>query len=133
MKCQINGCNHDSTTLTHEGFHVCACHDKWWGGELPESCRKGSLESRGVKDVRSMTEEEKTRLELSVGIFANMMRDKLIKKMEEGYHGWDDRKNFPDEILKTKLRDHVNELMNGKEEEIDIANFCMMLWIRRQL
>jgi hypothetical protein len=39
-KCEVQGCEHEVTTLTYEGMHVCACHDKWWSGELPESCRR---------------------------------------------------------------------------------------------
>jgi hypothetical protein len=76
--------------------------------------------------------KDKEKIKIAVADFTREMETKLLNKLEQGFHGWDDDKEFPDSVLENKLRDHTRRLIEcGENEEIDIANFCMMLRWRR--
>lgn len=70
-------------------------------------------------------------LEALVRKFGKPMMAKLRRKYMEGFHGWDDPKKFPDEILEQKLREHAERPLTA-ENVVDIANFCAMIWNRGQ-
>lgn len=59
--------------------------------------------------------------------FSRAMFGKLRQKFFEGYHGWNDEKEFPTYILKEKLLQHIKK---GFDEDncVDIANLAMMIW-----
>lgn len=59
--------------------------------------------------------------DMAVDRFAAAMKDKLAKKREQGYAGWDSEE-CQIESLAQMLVDHVN-----KGDPIDIANFSMMI------
>lgn len=63
----------------------------------------------------------------SKGVYklALAMCDKLATKKAQGYTGWDDEDDCPNERLVNLLIKHV-----PKGDPIDIANFCMMLYWR---
>lgn len=65
-------------------------------------------------------------LDKMVACFSMEMKRKLKRKYLEGYHGWDDPENFPDEGIVEALKEHVN-----KGNWVDVANFAAMLWNRR--
>jgi len=58
----------------------------------------------------------------TVDNFSVEMKEKLIKKYNEGRTGWDD-KNWPIEEIKELLIDHVK-----KGDFVDVANFAMFAW-----
>lgn len=62
--------------------------------------------------------------EVGVDKLAECMKEKLAQKRHEGRGGW-----YTDEcsqdILSDMLRQHVE-----KGDPIDVANFCMMLYMR---
>jgi hypothetical protein len=62
----------------------------------------------------------------AVDAFAVAMKARLAEKAAQGFEGWDD----PDlaETIEENLFDHVRRLLKGHRQEIDIANFAMMLW-----
>lgn len=58
--------------------------------------------------------------------FAEEMYYKLQEKYVEGYQGWDFIDNMP--MIKEKLEEHIHDLLvHDLPQEIDIANFAMML------
>lgn len=59
--------------------------------------------------------------------FANAMKEKMRKKAAEGRGGWHDKEQCKTEFLNQLLHEHV-----VKGDPIDVANFCMMLWDRRE-
>lgn len=58
--------------------------------------------------------------------FGNAMMRKLVEKSERGWCGWDDKRNR--NKLQKKLIRHVEKGLD-KDNLVDIANFCMMLWM----
>ena len=66
-----------------------------------------------------------------VADFAEAMRQKLWRKLREGYRGWDDDSDREHvvENLRTNLKDHVRRYEAGEPGQIvDIANLTAMLW-----
>lgn len=63
----------------------------------------------------------------SKGVYklALAMCDKMSTKKAEGYTGWDDEDECPNERLVSLLLKHI-----PKGDPVDIANFCMMLHYR---
>jgi hypothetical protein len=77
--------------------------------------------------------KEELKIKQTIKKFADEMKKKMLEKFKEGYHGWDDRERFPDLLILGKLHEHVERLVHYRlSEEIDIANFCMMLWYRKK-
>lgn len=58
--------------------------------------------------------------------FAVAMKEKLAKKREQGYSGWNHPSYCSMDRLKLLLADHVT-----KGDPVDISNFCMMIWNRQ--
>jgi hypothetical protein len=67
------------------------------------------------------------RLGRMVDRFSAEMKAKLRRKAREGFGGWDDSPNFPNELLENGLNQH-----RLKRNWIDAANFAAMLWHREQ-
>lgn len=61
---------------------------------------------------------------LSVDIFACIMKDKLAKSRAKGRAGWE---QCDPTALSAMLREHVE-----KGDPVDVANFCMFLWHLQQ-
>lgn len=68
--------------------------------------------------------EEIEAINRAIDQFAEAMKVKMKEKYYEGYEGWDDIAGV-EGIITQKLLDHV---MRGKGQEVDVANFAMMLW-----
>ena len=71
--------------------------------------------------------------ETGVERFAQAMNAKLSKKRKEGMHGWNlthgergSEWGCTVRDLETMLRQHI-----AKGDVVDVANFCMMIWNRR--
>ena len=75
---------------------------------------------------------EKLKIIDAIRKFSIAMKAKMLRKMDEGYHGWDDSKTFPDYVIRNKMASHYQRLIDGNPEEVDIANFLMLLWFRRK-
>ena len=58
--------------------------------------------------------------------FRNAMKAKLEKKVLEGRGGWNIPSQCSIKRLEQMLLDHVK-----KGDPVDIANFCMFIWNRR--
>jgi len=73
---------------------------------------------------------ESARLSRLVSYFADAMREKLWKKLNQGYSGWnDDTDPGLHEMLLEKLFEHVDKVKAGDRKQlVDIANLCAMLW-----
>lgn len=63
--------------------------------------------------------------DVAVNRFCVAMIEKLAKKREQGYSGWDDPQECTLGMLAKMLIDHIS-----KGDPVDIANFCMMVWTR---
>lgn len=63
--------------------------------------------------------------DLAVDHFAGAMKTKMAISQAKGRSGWDDPNQCTVESLQAMLLDHV-----AKGDPVDVANFCMMLWIR---
>ena len=71
--------------------------------------------------------DDETADELGVKRFSRAMRRKLAQKRLEGYGGWNRPRRCSQRRLVALLRSHIK-----KGDTIDIANFCMMIWNRRE-
>ena len=63
--------------------------------------------------------------DIAVSKFASMMQQKLAKKREEGYAGWNDKDQCTEEFLHQLLCNHI-----AKGDPVDVANVAMMLAMR---
>jgi len=80
----------------------------------------------GIEDYRERIKEE-ARLSEAVDEFARAMIEKLRSKSNAGYRGWDQKASIP--LIKELFFKHVERLKNGENQEVDIANLVMMLWL----
>ena len=62
---------------------------------------------------------------VSLALFKAEMESKLKEKREEGRGGWHDPEQCEEADLENMLIAHVH-----KQDWVDVANFCMMLWHR---
>lgn len=69
--------------------------------------------------------KEKSKIDSKVFSFSQEMKEKMFKKVEEGFYGWDSSVNIS--VLKRKLKHHIKKGYD-KKNLIDIANFCMMIY-----
>ena len=71
--------------------------------------------------------EEMTKLIKLVDEFSKEMKTKLVKKLWDGYYGWDEPR-FKQTIIH-KLSDHTLKLYQGDNNQTgDIANLAAFLW-----
>lgn len=63
--------------------------------------------------------------DIAVQLFADAMKAKMADSRAKGRSGWNDRIICPTERLQAMLHEHL-----AKGDPIDVANFCMMLWMR---
>lgn len=63
----------------------------------------------------------------AVFLFAKEMLCKLNNKYEEGWDGWDDKKQCDTAEFIERLKDHVDS-----RDWVDVANFAMFLWWRKR-
>lgn len=75
-------------------------------------------------------EQEVARLTDAVDEFAQAMKDKLVQKAREGWSGWD-TPGAKDKIYHAMLA-HGAGIPFAAGQEVDIANFAMMLWLWNQ-
>lgn len=62
-----------------------------------------------------------------VDALAAAMKDKLAEKRRQGRGGWHDRERCPPGYLQRLLAEHI-----AKGDPVDVANFAMMLFSRRE-
>jgi len=62
----------------------------------------------------------------AVDMFAEGMKAKLAAKVHQGWRGWDHPQYR--KVIEDKLRDHVDRLLKGQPQHIDVANLAMFLW-----
>ena len=72
-------------------------------------------------EIRRAAEQEA--LATLMSAFTETMFNKLLKKISQGYSGWDSRTPEVIESIKAKLANNIN---NG--DCVDVANLSMMLW-----
>lgn len=85
--------------------------------------------------MKEMTDEqtmEMARLASGVIAFAAAMTDRLREKLMQGYSGWNDpEKVTTNQLLSDIAKDAGDMDLDGNSEKaVDIANRCMMLWLR---
>lgn len=71
-------------------------------------------------DLRNMHPDS-----LAVDYFANMMKEKLQEKRNEGRHGWEDPAECSVGYLSALLKKQIEE-----GNALNAANFCMMIYMR---
>ena len=69
------------------------------------------------------------KLEACVDTFAELMKQKLRQKADEGFSGWNERLNF-DGIMDSFIQHSLWQYRRPHKanEEVDIANLIMMIW-----
>lgn len=76
--------------------------------------------------------ERTKKIQNHIRLFGIYMQEKLIKKLKEGYYGWDRNDPEMQKRLKGLLIQHVTRLIERNEpQEIDIANIASFLWYYR--
>ncbi len=78
---------------------------------------------------------EQEQLCRAVDWFAGLMKDKLITQERRGYEGWRQKRFIKAKRggCKGKLLTHVQRLMDGEPQEVDVANLCMFLAYGRHI
>lgn len=71
-----------------------------------------------------MNETQKIRT--TINEFADEMKAKMLKKKASGWEGWDDSKS--ESRIENGLKLASIRQFNAGDQEIDIANYAMMLW-----
>lgn len=74
-------------------------------------------------------DSEMQRLDALLESFGKAMRERLVKKVEEGRTGWDNPENR--QKIHIALLAHAAGVKLAEGEEEDIANFAMFLWHHR--
>jgi hypothetical protein len=85
---------------------------------------------QGIPPEQEWVAEEIARLNTAVDQFAAAMKARLAEKAKEGWSGWDDPSNVSD--IYTALLAHAAGVPLAARQEVDVANFAMMLWRFRQ-
>jgi hypothetical protein len=73
-----------------------------------------------------MYDEEKNKIFYAVDLFTREMVERMYKKYDDGFRGWNDPKF--EEIILDKLRNKAELNLLTQKDLIDIANFSMMLY-----
>jgi hypothetical protein len=84
---------------------------------------------QGLPLDASLLQEEIARLDAAVDAFAEVMKSKLAAKAQEGRKGWDDPRAR--DAIYTALLAHAAGVPMAAGQEVDVANFAMMLWRMR--
>ena len=73
---------------------------------------------------------EQDKLSMLVAVFAEKMRQKIHKKMSQGYKGWNAMNNgHGARYLRNSLEEHVRRYLAGDPKQlVDIANLAALLW-----
>lgn len=77
----------------------------------------------------AFVQEVIARLDAAVDAFAAAMKSKLVAKAQEGRKGWDDP--HAREAIYTAMLAHAAGVPMAAGQEVDVANFAMMLWRMR--
>lgn len=85
---------------------------------------------QGIPPDPEWLQEEIGRLDAAVDQFAAAMKARLAEKAREGWTGSDDPSNVSD--IHTALLAHAAGVPLAARQEVDVANFAMMLWRFRQ-
>lgn len=80
----------------------------------------------GLSPDPASVEKEIEQLDAAVDAFAAVMKARLADKAREGRRGWDDP--AAREAIYTTLLAHAAGVPLAAEQEVDVANFAMMLW-----
>ena len=70
-------------------------------------------------------DREIKKINSTIDDFAKSMKAKMIIKHAEGYTGWDEIGEDEKPIIIRRLIDHA---LRGDGQEVDVANFAMMIW-----
>lgn len=84
---------------------------------------------QGLPLDMALVQEEITRLDAAVDAFAAAMKSRLVAKAQEGRKGWDDP--HAREAIYTAMLAHAAGVPMAAGQEVDVANFAMMLWRMR--
>ena len=84
----------------------------------------------GIPPDPQWVSEEIDLLNAAVDQFAAAMKARLAQKAHEGWSGWNDPANA--NAIYTAMLAHGAGVPMAAGQEIDVANFAMMLWRFRQ-
>lgn len=84
---------------------------------------------KDVDATISLVDSEPQALETCITIFSRTMRDKLLRKFQVGFRGWDNPE-VPVERLIELLKAHVEKNDWSGSGMVDIANLAMFIWNR---
>lgn len=73
---------------------------------------------------KNITEAEK--IENAITAFAESMKSKMLKKLNQGFTGWDNPANAS--FLRSSLTEHVHKDQTTMKQMVDVGNLAMMLW-----
>ena len=66
---------------------------------------------------------------VAVDEFACQMKSRLLRKLQEGYAGWDDPSKVSNADLFAAMQ--ADLIVDPTGKAVDIANRAMMLWFRK--
>lgn len=81
--------------------------------------------------ARPKEDEETEKIHSSIKFFANEMEERMIQKKNEGRTGWDNI-SFKHRIKDGLMYQILKQTKTGNEE-VDIANFSMMLYFLKDI
>lgn len=84
---------------------------------------------QGLPLDNDLVQGEIARLDAAIDAFTAAMKSKLAAKAQEGRMGWDDP--HAREAIYTAMLAHAAGVPMAAGQEVDVANFAMMLWRMR--
>jgi hypothetical protein len=74
-------------------------------------------------------DKERQNLIKALDEFGLVMREKLLKKLDQGYRGWD---SSDVGFFRNMLVAHIHDEKTGKDQAVDIANLAMFLYFAKR-
>lgn len=74
-------------------------------------------------------DREAAKIVAAVDGFGSEMKATLIKKLDQGWRGWDDPQNASE--IQNIMLTHGMQSPLGRGAEVNVANFAMFLWYQR--
>ena len=75
--------------------------------------------------------DSKVRLAFVTEEFSFAMRKRLYDKEDQGRSGWDDPEAYPDEDLQLDIEEAFERYLDGRTDELNVANYLMFAWERK--
>ena len=126
--CELCGSPVETVCCTDCGAWVCNDCGEWVDGNTFR-CKECQDQQRKERDGMN----DKQKRDKAIDVFAGEMKKRMDWAAEvKGYNGWDNE--YPADALRKEILLDVATMidLSAHNKAVDIANRCMMLWLRDQ-